>query len=175
MRRFARLAGCRSGSAAVEMALVVPLLLALLFGSTELGNYFLDEHILVKAVRDGARYAGRQDFSNFSSCSGEPGGTVAADTRTLVMTGLLSGGSNRLANWTSTTISVTSSCTTTAGVQTLGGIYNGNRNSSGTLIGAPIVTVTATVPYTPLLASAFGFSGTGYNLYASQQAAVAGI
>lgn len=175
MRRFARIAGCQSGSAAVEMVLVAPLLLALLFGSTELGHYFLDEHILVKAVRDGARFAARQDFSNFSSCSGSPGGTVVADTRTLVMTGLLSGGSNKLAHWNSTTISVTTSCKTTTGGQTVGGIYNGNKNSSGTLIGAPVVTVTATVPYTPLLASAFGFSGAGYQLYASQQAAVAGV
>ena len=42
-------------NAAVEMALVAPLLLAILFGSVELGNYFMNEHELIKAVRDGAR------------------------------------------------------------------------------------------------------------------------
>ena len=36
---------------------------SLMFGAVELGNYFLNEHSLVKAVRDGARYAARQDFS----------------------------------------------------------------------------------------------------------------
>ena len=43
-----RLRHCHSGAAAVEMALVAPLLLALLFGSVELGKYFLDQHVVVK-------------------------------------------------------------------------------------------------------------------------------
>jgi hypothetical protein len=47
------------GAAAAEMAMVLPFLLVLMFGSAELGNYFLDEHGLVKQVRDGARYAAR--------------------------------------------------------------------------------------------------------------------
>ena len=174
MIRLVRLARCASGAAAAEMALALPILLVLLFGSAEIGNYFMNEHILVKAVRDGARYAARQDFSNFSSCSGAPGGTVEADTKAVVMTGLLSGGTNKLRNWNATTITVTTSCSTTTGGQTLGGIYTGNKNSSGTLIGAPIVTVSATVPYSPIL-QAFGFTGTGYNLNATQQAAVMGI
>src|SRR5215217_7313983 len=50
------------GSAAAEMALVLPLLLALMFGSLELGDYFLSEHVLLKGVRDGAVYAARQDI-----------------------------------------------------------------------------------------------------------------
>ena len=107
MIRLVRLARCTSGAAAAEMALALPILLVLLFGSAEIGNYFMNEHILVKAVRDGARYAARQDFSNFSSCSGAPGGTVDADTKNVVMTGLVSGGTNRLRNWNATTITVT--------------------------------------------------------------------
>jgi hypothetical protein len=174
MIRLLRLARCTSGAAAAELALALPILLVLLFGSAELGNYFMNEHILVKAVRDGARYAARQDFSNFSSCSGAPGGTVEADTKSVVMTGLVSGGSNKLRNWNATTITVSVSCSTATGGQTLGGIYTGNKNSAGTLIGAPIVTVGATVPYSPIL-QAFGFTGRGYNLNATQQAAVMGI
>jgi hypothetical protein len=54
-------------AAAAEMALVMPLLLTILFSLVEAGNYFYTEHVLVKAVRDGARYAGRQDFSFFSA------------------------------------------------------------------------------------------------------------
>jgi hypothetical protein len=56
----------------------------------------------------------------------------------------------------------------------MAGIYNGNKNAGGTLIGAPIVTVSATVPYHPIL-RAFGFRGVGYNLNAAQQAAVMGL
>ena len=151
----------------VEMALVTPLLLIILMGSFELGNYFLDEHALVKAVRDGARFAGRQDFSNFA-CSGSPGGTVVADTRNVVMTGLTSGGTNRLPLWVPSSITITQACATAAGGTPLSGIYRGAAN------GATTVTVSATVPYLPLLSS-FGFRGTGLNLNASQQAAVMGI
>ena len=82
----------RDGSAAAEMALVLPLLLVLTFGPLELGNYFMNQHTLVKAVRDGARFAARQDFTNYTACSGSPGGTVVADTTNVVMNGLMSGG-----------------------------------------------------------------------------------
>lgn len=162
------------GTAAAELALVLPLLLIIMFGSFEIGNYFRNEHILVKAVRDGARFAARQNFDNYTACSGAPGGTVVANTRNVVMTGLLSSGTNRLPNWVNTTISVTTACSTSAGSTQLAGIYKSNANSSGTLIGAPTVTVTATVPYTPVLNS-FGFRGAGLNLNASQQAAVMGL
>jgi hypothetical protein len=37
------------------------------------------------------------------------------------------------------------------------------------------VTVTASVPYTPVIGAPLGFSGVGINLNASQQAAVMGI
>ena len=161
-------------AAAAELALVLPLLLIIMFGAFEIGNYFLDEHILVKGVRDGARFAARQNFSNYSACSGAVGNPVLSDTRNVVKTGLVSGGTDRLPYWAATTISVTMTCTTTAGGQTMGGIYTGNKNSAGALIGAPIVTVSATVPYTPVLRS-FGFRGVGLNLNASEQAAVMGI
>jgi len=83
---------CARGSAAVEMALILPVLLALMFGSVELGNYFMNEHSLVKAVRDGARFAARQNFSTYSACTGQPGGNTVSDTKNLVINGYLSGG-----------------------------------------------------------------------------------
>ena len=164
-RRIAR--DCR-GAAAAEMAMVTPLLLLIMMGSVELGNYFMNEHILVKAVRDGARYAARQNFVHYSACTGSPAGTVVADTKNVVMTGMLSGGTNKLRNWSDSTITVTMTCTTTAGTQTMAGIYTGFTS------GAPRVTVSATVPYQPILES-FGFKGTGFNLNASQHAAVMGV
>jgi Flp pilus assembly protein TadG len=149
-------------------------MLTLLTAGVELGNYFIDEHKLVKAVRDGARYAARQDISNFTTCSGTPGGTVDTDTKNVVMTGMLSGGTKRLPNWNSSTITVAiTRCTTTAGGTALSGFYASVENSSGTVVGAPIVTVTASVPYTSVL-RVFGFNGFGLKLNASEQAAVMG-
>jgi Flp pilus assembly protein TadG len=158
----------RDGSAAVEMALVMPLLLALMFGSAELGNYFMNEHSLVKAVRDGARFAARQDFANYTACTGSPGGTVVNDTQNVVMNGYLSTGSIITPNIQRANISVTTSCAVNAGGQTMLGIYR-NRTS-----GAQIVTVTATVNYRPIL-GAFGFRGWGMRLNAESQAAVGGV
>ena len=165
LRRLARDTGA---AAAAELALVMPLLLALMFGAVELGNYFYNEHILLKAVRDGARYAARQSFTYYDACSGTVGEPVLTNTRNLVKTGLLSGGSNKFPDAGAATIGVTMSCTTTAGTQTMSGIYKGRT------LGAPRVTVTATVPYTPLVA-ALGFNSASLNLNATEQAAVMGI
>ena len=52
------------GAAAAEMALVLPLLILIMFGSFEMGNFFWESHIANKAVRDGARFAARQNFTD---------------------------------------------------------------------------------------------------------------
>lgn len=168
----------KKGSAAVEMALVLPLLLGIMFGSVELGNYFLNEHKLVKAVRDGARFASRQNFSYFDCASGSVASAVTGPTEQLVRTGLPSGGTDSLSGWSAGTFNVTVACQSqvTTGKdadgadinQPMGGIYSGSVN------GAPVVTVSASVPYTPVLAS-FGFDAAGFSLNASQQSAVMGI
>jgi Flp pilus assembly protein TadG len=174
MTRRLRLVRCTSGAAAAEMAFVIPLILVLTCGCLELGNYFLDEHRLVKAVRDGARYAARQDISNFTACSGNAGGTVVADTQKVVLTGLLSGGSSILPKTGSATIAVTvDHCTTSVNSTALNGIYSGIKNGSGTVVGAPVVKVSASIPYQSVMRS-FGFNGFGLTLNAQQQAAVMG-
>ena len=154
--------------------MVAPLLCVIMIGSVELGHYLYNEHILAKAVRDGARYAARQGFTNYD-CSGEPSATVRDNTRELVQTMVLAGGDDRMVNWAATTISVTERCETSAtdmanSTQTMSGIYD-----ELSLGGAPVVTVSATVPYTPVIGASFGFSSAGLNLNASQQAAVMGI
>lgn len=161
------------GAAAAEMALVAPLLLGLLTGSVELGNYFLSEHILVKGVRDGAVYAARQNVvSNYDCSTGTPTvpTTVVDNTEALVRTGQLSGGTDRLPNWTSgsTVFTITVSCVTSAGGTTLGGMYylNGGK--------VPVLTVTAQLPYKSLLSS-FGFNAVNLQLNASEQAAATGV
>jgi Flp pilus assembly protein TadG len=175
MRRVHRLACDRRGAAAAEMALVLPFLLVILFGSLELGNYFMNEHTLVKAVRDGARFAARQSFTNYTSCSGSPGGTVVGDTRNVVMSGYLTGGSIVTPNIQASDVDVTTSCKSTANGQMMSGIYAGRDVDGDTQDDAQIVTVSASVDYRPVLATAFGFSGVGMKLNAASEAAVAGM
>lgn len=171
---------CRndSGAAAAEMALVLPLLLVILFGSVELGNYFMNEHSLVKAVRDGARYAARQSFTYYSGCSGEPDAPVPDDTRSVVINGYLSGGTTLTPNISPSDITLSVGCASAAGGQDMLGIYR--SRFGGTCDGASAngcaqtVTVSARVNYRPILA-AFGFTGVGVHLNASSQAAVQGI
>lgn len=155
-------------AAAAELALVMPLLLLLMTGAIELGNYFYNEHILVKAVRDGTRYAARQDFSHYNACSGAVGEPIYTNTKNLVRTGLLAGGSDRLMNWGAATFTMTMDCTTTAGGQPMTGIYRGRA------AGAPRVLVHASVPY-PSFFGVLGLSNSSLRLNATEQAAVMGL
>ena len=157
----------RSAAAAAEMALVLPLLLLIMFSSVELGNYFMNEHRLTESVRNGARFAARQSFMNYTACTGSPGGTVVTDTRAIVMNGYISGGTVITPNIKASDIAVSNSCKTDAGGQTMTGIYAGRPD------GAQIVTVAASVTYKPVL-SAFGFTGIGFKLNAKSEAAVTG-
>src|SRR3546814_5805509 len=114
MRRpsFRLLKDC-SAAAAAEMALVTPLLLALMLGAFELGKYFLDEHVVAKAVRDGARYAGRRAFSDYGGCA--VANDILDKTRNITRTGqIANNGPARLSYWTdgSTTITVSVACDT---------------------------------------------------------------
>lgn len=172
-RRAPSLIASEGGSAAVEMALVTPLLLTLMFGSFEMGNYFLDNHVVAKAVRDGARYASRRSFTEYT-CS-----TVTSDvvdkTRNLIRTGQLTGGTARLPGWTDpATITVSVACNTTGNNgSAFSGIYN------GVATGAPVVTVSASVPYHSLF-GVIGFSSPSLSfnsitLNARSQAPVMGI
>src|SRR3546814_14553595 len=70
----------------------------LMFGSFELGIYFLDEHVVLKAVRDGARYAARQNFTTMP-CSGTP--TADAAIKNLVRYGNIAGSGDRSEEHTS--------------------------------------------------------------------------
>lgn len=191
MTLLAALGASRSGSAAAEMAMIAPLLLALLFGSVELGNYFYNEHKLLKSVRDGARYAARQQFANYATCSGSAPtsgtpGTVFENTKLVVRKGSLSTAErDLLPNWDGVAAScagnpatgcfdVTMSCmatladVTTGNSMSLGGIYT---NSTG----APTVVVNTRLPYYSVLGKVMGFDSRGIYLNARQSAAVAGL
>lgn len=168
----ANLFSCRRGTAAVEMALVAPMLLALLFGSVELGNYFRSEHVLLKGVRDGAIYAARQEIPVNYDCSGGtptvPAGVVT-QTKTLVRTGALGGGSDLLPKWddASTTFTITVSCVTAAGGTTMSGLYLSNGGK------VPVLTVAADLPYNSVLGM-IGLRLTGLRVHAQEQTAAYG-
>lgn len=167
IRSPSHLFGDSRGAAAAELALMLPLLLMIMFGSLEIGNYFMNEHTLSKAVRNGARFAARQGFGNYTACTGSPGGTVVTDTRNVVMSGYLAGGTIITPNIEAADITVTTSCATTAGGQTLSGIYAGRAS------GAPVVTVSATVDYLSVV-GILGFNAPTVTLNAASQAAVMG-
>ena len=152
------------------MALVAPFLLALMFGAAELGNYFFNEHILLKGVRDAAIFASRRDLTMYDCASGTVNPTVVSDAKALTRTGQLTGGTDRLPNWTSgnTTFNVTVTCVTAANGTTLSGIYKANNGQ------VPVITVAAKVPYLSV-GHQLGFNATTLNLHASEQAAVVAI
>ncbi len=166
LRTFTSLLTDTRGAAAAEMALVTPLLIVMAYGPMELGNYFLSAHTVAKAVRDGARYAGRRSFADFA-CSGAPAASadVIDKTRNLVRTGqIASGGTARLRGWTAaSTITVDVACNTSF----TGGIYTGKSG------GAPVVTVTAAVPYASLFGR-LGFDASSLTIRGASQSAVAG-
>ena len=54
-RHTTRMRRAQRGAAAVEFALVLPMLLVLLFGIVEVGAFFYDKAIITNASREGAR------------------------------------------------------------------------------------------------------------------------
>jgi Flp pilus assembly protein TadG len=161
----------RRGAAAAEMALVAPLLATIMFGSLELGKYFWDEHIILKGVRDGARFASRQSFANMP-CGGSA--TNEAQIKNLVRFGkttVTGTDKPRLHYWASnSTITVTITCYENTGVdgaRVYDGIYSARPN-------VPVVKVTAAVPYAPIVGS-FGFDAGGLSLNAYSESTVFGL
>lgn len=158
-----RLIADRKGSAAAEMAMVLPILLVLIFGAFELGNYFMSEHVVTKSVRDASRYAARLPVTSFD-CATETMNDPTPVQR-LARTGDPNGTTPRLVDWTADNMtSVKVSCDTSG---TFAGIYTEFP------MGVPVVTVSATVPYSTLFGM-MGLGATTLYLNASQQAAVIG-
>lgn len=152
-----------SGAAAAELAMLLPLLVLLMFGSFEMGKFFLDAHTIQKAVRDGARYAARQSFTEMPC-----GGTATDETaiKNLVRTGTTqSGGNPRVGYWTDpATITITITCDS-------GQAYSASGIYTAVTGGARRVTVAAAVPYDTLFNVVLG----GATVNARSEAAVMGI
>jgi Flp pilus assembly protein TadG len=163
MRALNRLAADRSGAAAAEMALVTPLLLILMFGTFELGHFFLSEHVVQKAVRDAVRYAARLPMSSYPSCA--PTAGVQTQIQRVARTGRPDGTVQRLQGWSADTMTTVTMTCDTSGTYT--GIYTEFPN------GVPIITVSASVPY-PSLMGTLGLGNPSLRLNARSQSAVFG-
>lgn len=166
MRRTSSFQRDTRGTASVEMALMLPMLVALLFGGLEGGYYFWSEHRVVKAVRDGARYAGRQSFDQYN-CTTTSTTTATRDAiKNLTRTGTLDGtGAPLIPGWVDGNTTVTVAPCNTA---TATGLFLTQAN------GAIRVTVSTDVAYRSLFSS-LGFTTATLRLRASQQAVVMGL
>lgn len=164
--------------AAAEMALIVPLLMLLLFGSFEMGKYFLDGHVVAKAVRDGARYASRQGFSQYdcASATGTVTSAVEGRTQSIVRFGkpfATDADPPRLSYWGATraggqpTVEVTVDCPDALGTEPKGGLY-------ADMDRVPVVTVSAIVDYDSLF-GLLDFAAAGLTVRGRSQSAVMGI
>jgi Flp pilus assembly protein TadG len=176
MRRVRSFARGESGAAAAEMALMLPLLVVLLFVTFEGGYFLWNEHKVVKGVRDGVRYAGRQPFASYA-CPGTVNAAAETAIKNVTRTGFPDGDNPNVtgtdnptvAGWSNTAPGVTVALSCTGSV---GGIYTSNAST------APIVTVSASVPYpsSPLsdLVAVLGFD-TNIQLNATAISPVMGI
>lgn len=156
---------CRA-SASAEFALSLPMMLALMFGGFEAGHFFWTEHKLVKAVREGARYASRLPVEELCN-----GATVAmtddmeSNIQNVTATGVLSGGTAKVPGWDAADVTVTVGCQEFVAT----GMYTG-LGAAG-----PMITVsTGGVTY-PSLFNGLGFLDSTIQMGAESSSAVMGI
>lgn len=167
MRTLQTFADDRSGSAAAEFALVLPLVLILILVTFEGGYYLHSEHKVAKGVRDGARYAARLAFTNYDCSAGTIDSTAATQIQQVTRTGFPDGDNPALTGtdnpvvggWAVGDVTLSLNCTTGQG-----GLYTAVSGN------APKVRVNANVGYPSLFQLAVPF-----RLRAVAESAVMGI
>lgn len=174
------------GSAGVEFALILPLLVILLFISFEAGNFVWQQHKLTEAVRDGARFASRMniaDLCNGQSAKDPNDPVLAAATATIefyTRTGQLPSGDQqvdgsvppRVWNWAADGVTFDPGC---GGFPYSTGLYSALTDSEGHAVqNGPLATVSGNVTYRSLFRT-LGFDTRGIVLRAESRAAVIGI
>ena len=164
MTRFASFLSDRSGAAAVEMVLILPVALALILTTYEGGYYMICEHRMVKGVRDAARYAARLSRSNYAC----PGGTFSGDAtkvKNLTRTGQLSLGKASVPGWGDDPNDVTITVSCASGQ---GGIYAATGGN------APQVKISTRIVY-PSIMGTMGFTSATIHIGAAAQSPVIGL
>ncbi len=128
------------GNAVVEFAFVLPLLLLLLAGMTEIGRAYYQANAVEKGLRAGALFAGRNSFPLTAQ--------VRTTVANLVKTGTLDGsGAYLVSGWADVAAGLNIDDTLTFPV-----------DATTTI---PVVRVTATVPFDPLMPGMLAFVGLG--------------
>jgi len=158
-----RLIADRRAAAAAEMALLAPLLVLLMLGAVDVGNYLLSEHIVQKGVRDAARYASRLPITAYPACTETP--AAETEIQKVARTGEPDGTDARVVGWSNDTMTDVNVACLPIGTYT--GLYAAYPFPDG----IPIVTVSAAVPYQSL----FGVIGLGsptLTLNATSQSAI---
>lgn len=130
---------CR-GTATLELAIVLPVLLTIGLGVIEFGNMLYRYHLISTGVRDAARYA-----------AGFQQGAKDAEARNIAARGVTTGGTNRVDWWTPSDVAI--AYATVANDDGAGNkLYRGGDN-------IVMVTVSTSVSYQPL--GFLGYLGLG--------------
>jgi Flp pilus assembly protein TadG len=150
------LLGDKRGTAAVELAIVLPFLMIMLFGLIEIGRALYHYHAVTKSVRDATRYLTRVGMTCAAAGNGPlanylDSATDETTAKNLVLSGHTStpvaASDYLLAYWTDpNTITGTVNCVNNANQYS--GVYNGIAN-------IPVITLTANVPFSFLWGSVF--------------------
>lgn len=174
-----------SGSAGVEFALILPMLVILLFGGFEAGNWVWQQHKLTEAVRDGARFASRINIADLCDGSADKPANDAvlmdriADVEFYTRTGKLPTGDAqvdgavppRVWNWNNGEVDFDPGC----GDFVSTGLYSALTDSAGNAVQeGPLTTVSGSVPYRSLF-HGLGVLNDTVTLRATSRAAVIGI
>lgn len=163
------------GAAAAELALLLPLLTVLMFGGMEVGGYLWAEHQVIKSVRNGARFAGRQDFANFV-CDADNVGAADTAVRNLIRTGTVDGTGNAvIRTWTAADdgIAIAVVCQTDADYSTTGIYADQSGSDTPAIDSARYVEISVELPY-PSLFEELGYLD-GRSISASAQSPVMGF
>jgi Flp pilus assembly protein TadG len=88
------------GSALVEAAILMPVLVTLMFGLFEFSWYFHKQQLVESGVRDAARYLTRVAPDGTNPCTLTNPVDFAARAKNIAVTGLATGGTARVPGWT---------------------------------------------------------------------------
>jgi Flp pilus assembly protein TadG len=87
------------GSALVEAAVVMPVLVPLILGVLEFSWYFHKQQLVESGVRDAARYLARTAPDTTPPTNPCDDATFVADAKNIAVNGVISGGTARVPGW----------------------------------------------------------------------------
>lgn len=164
---WVRLNSDRRGATMLELAVVLPVVMMLGMGAIEFGNLIYKDHLLWNGVRDGARYLARLPYDSTNTTQ------IAANdakAKNIAVTGVTSGGTARVATWTTGQVTVAYTTVANASTCGTGGVQQCYRGASS----ITMVTVSTSFSYQSL--GFMGFIGLGSTtLTASHQERLIGM